>query len=196
MTVSTAGQRLRALQRRLDAQNKSGKYEMAAQRRREIERFAQAIDVADTDDFRRFLVVWAWHNPNSKDPLGALMFASARMGRQIRLPEALEAFQEALTTRKVRKADALGKYLGLTDALRTELKIRTIGACDVPKRQRAKRRKERQRGRDWVRRRKQGKKTRAEYLAAHSVSRDKPWQRENPPISKRTWYRRRAKSAA
>ena len=35
-------------------------------------------------------------------------------------------------------------------------------------------------------------KTRAEYLAANSLSRDKPWEAEN--MSRSEWYRRRTKA--
>ncbi len=52
---------------------KKGAFDMPAMRRQEIERIARGIDVADSDDFRIFLVAWQWHNPNSKDAAGALM---------------------------------------------------------------------------------------------------------------------------
>jgi hypothetical protein len=164
-------------------------FDMAALRRREIERFARAIDVADTDDFRRFLIAWAWHNPTSKDPMGALTLAAKRMGRAISEAEADEALDEAAAVPKCRTADALGKYLRLTQMLRTALRIRTIGSIDISRQRRTSRRKEAGRARDRARRKKEGAKTRIEYLSAHSLSRQKPWQAEG--MSRRTWYRRR-----
>src|SRR5262249_25522941 len=120
-------------------------FDLPAARRMEIERFARAIGVADTDDFRRFLVAWQWHNPTSKDPVGALMLAAKRMGGTITETEAELAIEEADATPKRRKADVLGKFLGLTDDIRTGLQICTIGSVDVSSRQRARRRKERER---------------------------------------------------
>jgi hypothetical protein len=55
--------------------------------------------------------------------------------------------------------------------------------------QRAKRRKEQKRARERARRKKQGTKPRAAYLAVNSTSRLQPWKAEG--ISRRTWYYRR-----
>jgi len=167
-------------------------FDLPATRRREIERFAREIDVSDTEDFRRFLIAWVWHNPKSKDPLGALMMAAKRMGGQISEAQASSVIEEAAATPKLRAADVLGKYLRLTEMLRTALRIRTIGSIDVLKKQRAKRRKELKRALERMSRRRGGAKTRIEYLAAHSLSRQKPWLANG--ISRRTWYRRGHKS--
>ena len=155
-------------------------FDMPAIRRAEIERYARAIKVADTDDFRSFLLAWQWHNPNSGDAVGALMLAAQRMGGAITEAESELLIEEADTVPKCRKADLLAKYLHLTDKMRTELQIRTIGSVDVSKQQRAKRRK-------------QGIKPRAEYLVANSISRLQPWKAEG--ISRRTWYYRRKATA-
>jgi hypothetical protein len=168
-------------------------FDLAAVRRIEIERFARWIDVADTDDFRRFLVAWQWHNPNSKDAAGALTEAAKRMCGSINGKQAEEVIEEADTVPKCRTADALGRYLRLTDAIRTELQICTIGSVDISKQQRAKRRKKQKLERDRKGRRKQGMKPRPAYLAVNATSRRKPWADEK--ISRRTWYYRR-KSAA
>jgi hypothetical protein len=164
-------------------------FDMPAMRRLEIERYARAIDVADSDDFRPFLVAWQWHNPDGKDAAGALMMAAKRMGAAISEEEATQLIDEADATPKCRKADALGRYLQLTDELRTALEIRTIGSVDISKRQRAARRKEQKRALKREMRRKQGAKTRTEYLGVNSVSRLQPWKAER--ISRRTWYYRR-----
>jgi hypothetical protein len=168
-------------------------FNMPAIRRAEIERYACAIDAADTDDFWSLLLAWQWHNPDSGDAVGALMLAAQRMGRTITEAEAELIIEEADTVPKCRKADVLAKYLHLTDKMRTELQIRTIGSVDVSKQQRARRRKEQKRAHKQVKRRKQGIKPRAEYLAANSISRLQPWKAEG--ISRRTWYYRRKATA-
>jgi hypothetical protein len=168
-------------------------FDMPAIRRLEIERYARALDVADTDDFRRFLVAWQWHNPNSKDAAGALMMAAKRMGGAITAAEAEQVIEEADTVHKCRKADALGRYLRLTDETRTALQIRTIGSVDISKQQRARRRKEQKRALERARRRTQGAKPRTKYLATNAISRLQPWKYEG--ISRRTWYYRRKAAA-
>ena len=165
-----------------------GKFDTPAARRREIERFARHIDVADSDDFRIFLIAWQWHNPNSKDPAGALMMAAKRMSGAITEEQAEQVINEADTVPKCRKADALGRYLRLSDETRTSLGICTIGSFDMSKRQRALRRRERSRARKEMKRRAAGKKSRVEYLAA-AISKTQPWRAEG--ISRRTWYRQR-----
>jgi hypothetical protein len=164
------------------------KFDKLAARRHEIERFARHIDVADSDDFRIFLIAWQWHNPNSKDGIGALMMAAQRMGGAITEEQAEQIIEEADARPKIRKADALGHWLRLSDAIRTFLKICTIGSFDVSKRQRALRRKERNRASKEMKRRAAGKKTRVEYLAA-AKSRAQQWKLKG--ISRRTWYRQR-----
>jgi hypothetical protein len=174
--------------------NKRGRgFEIPAARRIEIERLARAISVADTDDFRRFLVAWQWHNTNSKDAAGALMEAAKRMRGIITAEQAEEVIEEADAVSKCRTADALGRYLGLTDEMRTTLEIHTIGSADISKQQREKRGKKQKRERERKRRRKQGMKPRPAYLAVNAISRRQPWIDEE--ISRRTWYYRR-KSAA
>ncbi|PJI42629.1 MAG: hypothetical protein CTR54_09015 [Rhizobium sp.] len=88
-------------------------------------------------------------------------------------------------------ADALGHALHLTYEERQRLGIRTIGACDVSKRQRQQIQNRLRRLRDCERkrekRRQAGKKTRDEYLAT-SVSATKPWQEYG--ICRRTWEKR------
>ena len=71
-------------------------FDMPAIRRLEIERYARALDVADTDDLRSFLVAWQWHNPNSKDAAGALVMSAKRMGRAITAVEAEQVIEEAI----------------------------------------------------------------------------------------------------
>jgi hypothetical protein len=80
----------------------------------------------------------------------------------------------------------LAARLNLTEAERQRLGITTIGAIDLPKAERTKRRKHEARLRDQRRRRARGGKTRHEY-EAKSLSRTKPWAALG--ISRRTWYR-------
>src|SRR5262249_13253202 len=73
--------------------------------------------------------------------------------------------------------------LHVSDAERTALKIWTIGAYDVPKAERIKRRKEKRRLADKARRQARGGKSRE-----LSASRTRPW--EGFGISRSTWERR------
>jgi hypothetical protein len=130
------------------------KFNMPTMRRLEIERYARTIDVADTDDFPHILIAWQWHNiNNSKDPAGALIEAAKRMHGTITEQQAEQIIEEANARPKIRKADALGRYLGLTDKVRTALEITTIGSLDLSKRQRALRKRERSRARKEMKRR-------------------------------------------
>jgi len=165
------------------------KFNMPTMRRLEIERYARTIDVADTDDFPHILIAWQWHNiNNSKDPAGALIEAAKRMHGTITEQQAEQIIEEANARPKIRKADALGRYLGLTDKVRTALEITTIGSLDLSKRQRALRKRERSRARKEMKRRAAGQKSRVEFLAT-AKSQRQPWKAEG--ISRRTWYRRR-----
>jgi hypothetical protein len=70
-------------------------------RRREIEVHARYIDAMDTEDRDRWLTAWVWHN-RSQDQVGALIWASQRMGRKwwpgIPEAEALDIIASAKTT--------------------------------------------------------------------------------------------------
>jgi hypothetical protein len=83
-------------------------------------------------------------------------------------------------------SDDLAVVLHLTDADRTALGVRTIGAVDCGKATRTKRRKRLKRDLERQRRQAAGAKPHSQSLSA-----TKPWEHENPPISKRTWERRR-----
>ena len=163
-------------------------FDLPTMRRLEIERYARDLDVADTDDFGPFLVAWQWHNPDSKDAAGALMMAAKRMGGAIAEEQAEQVINEADTIPPCRAADAPGRWLRLSDAMRTFLGICTIGSFDVSKRQRALRKRERSRARKEMKRRAAGQKSRVEFLAT-AKSQRQPWKAEG--ISRRTWYRRR-----
>jgi len=102
----------------------------------------------------------------------------------------LEAYVRRVLAKPYKwSADALGAEIGLLDdAVRTLLGIRTIGAVDVPKAEREKRRAQRKAETKRAKRRAAGSKPRAVY-EAESLSRTKPWEAEG--ISRSTWERRR-----
>src|SRR5215470_8370669 len=106
----------------------------AAKRRREIVKHALYVGAADTEDFDRWLISWAQHNPRSKDPIGALMMAAERMGRPISEAYAETILDEAKRGRRYHKADSVGRLLGVTYAVRQRLRLTTIGCIDVSKR--------------------------------------------------------------
>jgi hypothetical protein len=80
-------------------------------------------------------------------------------------------------------ADALGKFLRVTDAERATLCIYTIGSYQTPKAMRIKFRKEKHRLAAQARRRASGSKPREQ-----SLSRTKPWEAFG--IKRRAWERR------
>jgi hypothetical protein len=162
-------------------------FDFNTRRRREIERHAIAVRAFDSEDFERWQIAWLWHLPKSKDPAGALTFASRRMGRSITLADA-EALVEATRPRKI-KADDLAKLLGVTYAQRKALGIKTIGACDITKRARKELRKRDDRERKAKARRAAGAKPHSQSLA-----RTAPWLAEG--ISRRTWFRRRGTNSS
>jgi hypothetical protein len=156
-------------------------------RRIEIIVIARRKGVADTVDIDRFLIVWFWHRPVSADtdPVGSLIHAASRMGREDFTPAEARAIIRASTQGKpLHRADDVGLYLRLTDAERTLWGIKTIGGLDVPKRQRTLRRKRRDREYQARKRLEAGAKPRAQ-----SLSRTQPWLDEG--VSRRTWERQR-----
>jgi hypothetical protein len=83
-------------------------------------------------------------------------------------------------------ADDLAAELHLVDAERAGLGLRTIGAVDYSKAARTKRNKRVRRDRERKRRKAAGAKPRSQSLSVL-----KPWERENPPVKRSTWYRRK-----
>jgi len=86
------------------------------------------------------------------------------------------------------KADALAWRLRLTEEERRMLGITTIGAVDMGKAARTKRRRDRDRERKATKRKAAGAVPRREY-EANSTEKAKPWIAEG--VSRATWYRRR-----
>lgn len=105
------------------------------------------------------------------------------------LAEHRETIAAGIANQRNWKADALAWRLGLTYQERSMLGITTIGAIDMSRAQREKRRKEKDRARQAAKRRAAGVVPRERYERA-SVEKSKPWLAEG--ISRRTWYRRLA----
>jgi hypothetical protein len=93
-------------------------------------------------------------------------------------------------------AQALADALNLTEAERTDLKVRTIGSVDVTPRERKRlsklRKRERDRERRRIRRRDDGSRTRAQYLA--DVKSTEPWLAAG--MRRATYYLRRKIAAS
>jgi len=157
-------------------------FDFAPTRRREIERYAKHIDAAHTDDFPRFLIAWAWHNPKSTGPVWALMNCAERMGGKISEAEASAILEEASITRKHLSADNLARFLGITYAQRQALHLTTIGSIDVGRRARKELRKRRDRMAKEAKRRACGLRPQSGSLSA-----TQPWREEG--MSRATWYR-------
>ena len=114
-----------------------GGYDIRRRRRREIEALVQDIGAAETDEYPRYLVLWAQALPENADRMiGILRNASLRMRHQITEDEARDIIEEARTTLRPRTPDGWARALGLTYARRQRIGITTIGAIDVNKRQR------------------------------------------------------------
>jgi hypothetical protein len=99
----------------------------------------------------------------------------------------------AITNPMKWRADTLAARLRLTEAERTRLGIRTIGAIDLDKEERRQRRRDRDRQYQRQKRQAKGAKLRAEYVAM-ALSRTKPWAALG--VSRRTWYRQNKRPTA
>jgi hypothetical protein len=161
---------------------RSQRFSLNARRRREIECHAKHVRPSDLS---RWLIAWVWHNPTAKDQKWSLMECARRLGwKTMQEADALELLDEADRIHGHMRADALGRYLGISYAARQELDIRTIGACDVTKRTRALMRKRKKQKVSAERRLASGAQPRSKSLSA-----TKPWQALN--MSRTTWYERR-----
>jgi len=166
-----------------------GGSDIRRRQRREIEALVQDNGAAETDDYPRYLVLWAQALPENADRMiGILRNASRRMGHEITEDEARDIIEEARSTSRPRTPDGWARALGLTCARRQRIGITTIGAIDVNKRQRTHLRKLRENERYRRRRQALGATPRTQSLSAL-----KPWAAE--AISRRTWERRRRADA-
>ncbi|UPJ78593.1 hypothetical protein IVB16_27480 [Bradyrhizobium sp. 183] len=141
------------------------------------------------------------NNPEGREALQifaeALCFTKGRVSERLigyvnaRAPwasaEAEAMAVAALSVARWQSADELAWRIGLSLVDRETLKIGTIGAVGLNKRQRTALQKAKKKHRDTLRRRAKGAKSRAEY-ERHSISRAKPW--EGLGLSRATYYRR------
>jgi hypothetical protein len=111
------------------------------------------------------------------------------MGAKVTEAQAPQIIEEAAATYDPMhlSADGLARYVGLRYRDRARLKITTIGACDLSKKQREDLRRQRDRLYQQQKRRAAGARPRSQ-----SLSQTRPWEAEQ--ISRRTWERRRKKA--
>jgi hypothetical protein len=150
-------------------------FDINHQRRRDIAKLVVqrhgSLAKAPADLRKKYAIAAAWHCPDDSER----RFLMVKWHREAGTPalrstmDRIDAILEKNPARRI-KADTLAKYLHISDAERTALKITTIGAHDVPKAERQKRRKEKRRLADKARRRALGAK-------AHelSICQTKPW---------------------
>jgi hypothetical protein len=138
-------------------------------------------DDAGLEDLKILLHHYALNNPLAMPRIIELRAPWMNEAAAARLLEQIEAFPQKW------RADTLGRKLNLTGAEWRTLRLRTIAPVDMTRQERVAFSQALAQKRRQARRRAQGKKQRAEYLAK-SVSQTKPWVALN--ISRRTWYRR------
>lgn len=102
------------------------------------------------------------------------------------LADAEAVLAEAILRPQRWRADKLAWRLRLTEADRSALRITTIGAVDLGRSERTKRRRDRAKLRKQMLRRAAGAKPRAQY-EANSINRTKPWIALG--MSRAAWYR-------
>jgi hypothetical protein len=110
---------------------------------------------------------------------------------QNEIEELVQEIADMPSSKRKPKARTIGKRLQVTYPERQRLQLRTIGPCDMTERQLAVLRKQNKRRRNEERRQRRrlgGVKSRADYLASHKISRERPWIAQG--ISRRTYYYR------
>jgi hypothetical protein len=70
------------------------------------------LDAADTDDYERFLIAYAWHLYDLSDPVYSLMQGARMMGRSITEEHAKDMIEAAGAINARRSADGLARWLG------------------------------------------------------------------------------------
>jgi hypothetical protein len=150
--------------------------------------------LSDDDSGRDDVLVVAHHLAHlAADPARKITSWIALRAPWMRPDEIAAVISTVLAKPRRWRADTLAKRLNVTQAERSRLRIKTIGACDATKLERAgmcrQRKLERQRERDRSRRRAAGRTPRAVYLVL-ALTNTRPWTADG--ISRRTWERRRA----
>jgi hypothetical protein len=198
-----------SVQRKRDTSNKTpgrkqGKklpFSQVRLRMREIERIMRFLLPIPPDKLVIFLTSYArclfWHlreigRPSTDSAIVERLEIMGNLGpASYATKEQLEtAVELALKHPRLEKADELGRRFEITYAVRTFLKLKTIGCCDKTKVQRTRLRKARKRERDRLRsackRAERGAMPRAQWLE-NSKTRTKPWEQEGK--SRATYYR-------
>ena len=104
-------------------------------------------------------------------------------GEPLSEAEAIAIVDEAAETPAIWNCDKLAKYLGLTYQQRTQLEIKTIGACDFSRRHRRRQRRHKDRMYQLHKRRATGARPHSQ-----SISATEPWRELG--MSRATWYRK------
>jgi hypothetical protein len=177
-------------------------YELNCDRLGDLDLLARARygdTLTEGDEGKRFAFLIAHHIGEPSRIRAYLAEAAPWYGE-----DEVDKLIKRVATKRLRwRSDTLAskKWLNVSYAERQELGLRTIGAYDMPKKERDKLRRqryrERQRQNDRAyqerRRRAEGAKPRAQY-EAESLSRTKPWLAAG--VSRATWYRNRETSAS
>ena len=178
-------------------------FDLTRLRLREIERIIESRGVAfDTDDADLYLLPVAqcflkirqkkFGQVSPEALCEALEFWASERKRALPGELLRSVVGQAFAFPAPARADPLAVRLRLRDQERLALGLRTIGACDADRTERARRAKERKRLRERERsaakRRAAGAVPRGRWLAG-SLARTQPWLGEG--VSKETWYRRR-----
>jgi hypothetical protein len=141
----------------------------------------------DTDDRDIFLRLWAWSNPYSRDPATDLRDFGLRLGVWLSDAEVEAAIRYVEGKRRKFSAKTFGRHLRLTTAEWLVLRPTTMVPFDCTPKELDRLRRDIRVERKRERRREQGAKPRAEWLATHSLSRARPW--EALGYSERHWRR-------
>jgi hypothetical protein len=154
--------------------------------RRRYAGYAGEYELPDDDSGREDLMILLHHYANS-NPLQMAKIIELRapwMG----VDERRSVLDRVAAYPWRWRSETLGRVLHVTKAEWQSLNLRTIAPVDMTRNERSQERKLRNRLRMHHKRRREGKKSRAEY-ECNSLSRTKPWLAEG--ISRRTWERRR-----
>ena len=154
--------------------------------RRRYAGYAGEYELPDDDSGREDLMILLHHYANS-NPLQMAKIIELRapwMG----VDERRSVLDRVAAYPWRWRSETLGRRLHVTKVEWQSLNLRTIAPVEMTRNERSQERKLRNRLRMHHKRRREGRKSRAEY-ESNSLSRTKPWLAEG--ISRRTWERRR-----
>jgi hypothetical protein len=159
-------------------------FDLNRQRRRDIARLVvhRHGKLARANLCMLYVAAAAWHCPSDSERRFLLVQWCGWVCAPPSVERQIDAILKANPARRMR-ADTLARHLSVNDTERTALRIWTIGANDMSKAERAKRRKDKHRLREQSRRQARGGNPREA-----SFSRTKPWEAFG--IKRRAWERR------